>query len=115
MLLVLFEQIRTKFENKHIYTDSAYWYNDDACKWLRLTQVLFTKQSQEYHGEVYSASQDMTDWIVLMRTFCKINKCDRQHVDNWLRMFLIYAHRRRQIPSSQLLNVLSSESIRSSS
>lgn len=60
MLLVLFEQIRTKFESKHIYTDSTYWYNDDACKWLRLTQVSFTKQSQGYHGEVYSASQDMT-------------------------------------------------------
>lgn len=22
-----------------------------------------TKQSQEYHGEVYSANQDMTDWM----------------------------------------------------
>ena len=39
-----------------------------------------------------------------MRTFFKINKCDRQHVGNWLRMFLIDAHRTRQIPSSQLPN-----------
>jgi hypothetical protein len=62
MILVLFEQIRTKFERKHIYTDSAYWYNDDACKWLRLTQAYHLRNNLKNIMERFIQQvKDMTD------------------------------------------------------
>ena len=52
-----FKQIRTKFGNKPVCTDGAYWYNN-ACKWLSLNQAYYLRnKSQEYHGKIYSANQ----------------------------------------------------------
>ena len=39
-----FKQIRTKFGSKSIYTDGAYWYNDEAFKWLRLRHIIYGTQ-----------------------------------------------------------------------
>ena len=35
-----FKLIRTRFGNKPVFTDGAYWYNE-VCKWLRLKHVIY--------------------------------------------------------------------------
>ena len=36
MLSVFFKQLRNRYGRKPIFTDGARWYNDNACRWLRL-------------------------------------------------------------------------------
>jgi hypothetical protein len=36
-----FKQLRNKFGRKPIFTDGAHWYNNDACKWLRLEHQVY--------------------------------------------------------------------------
>ena len=37
-----FKQLRARYgSRKPIHTDGAHWYNDDACKWLRLKHHVY--------------------------------------------------------------------------
>ena len=35
------KQLRSKYGRKPVCTDSAHWYDDDACKWLRLKHFVY--------------------------------------------------------------------------
>jgi putative transposase len=85
-----FLQLRRRYGMKPVYTDGAQWYND-ACRWLRMPHYV--------HG---------TEWKNLMERFiqhvkdrtecfddhfpCRKMDCDRRHVWNWLRLFVLYLH-----------------------
>ena len=43
-----FKQLRARYgSRKPIHTDGAHWYNDDACKWLRLKHHVYHVYSTE--------------------------------------------------------------------
>ena len=87
-----FKQIRTKFGSKSIYyTDGAYWYND-ACKWLRLKHVIYETDLKNImerfiHQQIKDRTECFDDNFP-----CKIIECERKHVNNWLRLFLLYLY-----------------------
>jgi putative transposase len=86
-----FKQIRTKFGSKSIYTDGDYWYND-ACKWLRLKHVIYgTDLKNIMERFIQPQIKDRTECFD--DNFpCKIIECERKHVNNWLRLFLLYLY-----------------------
>jgi putative transposase len=87
-VLSVFKQIRTKFGSKSIYTDGAYWYNE-ACKWLRLRHIIYGTQLKNIMERFIQQIKDRTECFD--DNFpCKIKRCSRQHVDNWLRMYILY-------------------------
>jgi putative transposase len=89
-----FRQIRTKFGNKPIFTDGAHWYND-ACKWLRLKHVIYRTELKNIMERFIQQIKDRTECFD--DNFpCKNYNCDKQHVDNWLRIYLISTHENRQ-------------------
>ncbi len=85
-----FRRIRTRFGNKPIFTDSAHWYND-ACRWLRLKHVIYGTELKNIMERFIQQIKDRTECFD--DNFpCRTHKCDRQHVDNWLRLYLLYLH-----------------------
>jgi putative transposase len=86
-----FKEIRSKFgRNKPIYTDGAYWYND-ACKWLRLKHIIYGVELKNIMERFIQHIKDRTECFD--DNFpCKIRNCSRQHVNNWIRMYLLYLH-----------------------
>jgi putative transposase len=85
-----FRQIRTRFGNKPIFTDGAHWYND-ACRWLRLTHVIYGTELKNIVERFIQPIKDRTECF--NDNFpCRTHKCDKQHVDNWLRIYLLYLH-----------------------
>ena len=41
-----------------MYTDGAYWYNDEDCKSMVKVKACYIRNtSQKYHGKIYSASR----------------------------------------------------------
>ena len=88
-----FKQIRTKFGNKPVYTtDGAYWYNNDVYKWLRLKYIIIYETDQKNIMERFIQQiKDRTECFD--DNFpCKIIECERKHVNNWLRLFLLYLY-----------------------
>ena len=63
-----FRQIRTRFGNKPIFTDSAHWYNV-ACRWLRLKHVIYGTEAQKYYGKIHLRSKSKTGLNAWMITF----------------------------------------------
>jgi putative transposase len=85
-----FKQIRTRFGNKPVYTDGAYWYND-ACKWLRLKHIIYETDHKNIMERFIQQIKDRTECFD--DNFpCKIIECERKHVNNWLRLFLLYLY-----------------------
>jgi hypothetical protein len=71
-------------------TDGAYWYND-ACKWLRLKHIIYVTELKNIMERFIQHIKDRTE--CLDDNFpCKIRNCSRQHVNNWIRMYLLYLH-----------------------
>ena len=56
-----FKQIRTKFGSKSIYTDGAYWYNDEAFKWLRLRHIIYGTQLKNIMERFIQQIKDRTE------------------------------------------------------
>jgi putative transposase len=89
-----FKQLRNGFDRKPIFTDGAHWYSE-ACRWLRLKhQVYGTKQKNLMERFIHQhIKKDRTDECFddhfLWR---KKENCDRQHVWNWLRLFVLFLH-----------------------
>ena len=60
---MFFKQIRTKFGNKPVYTDGAYWYDNDACKWLRLKHIIY-KTDLKNIMERFQQIKDRTECFI---------------------------------------------------
>ena len=85
-----FKQLRTKFGNKPIYTDGAHWYND-ACRWLRLKHIVYGTELKNIMERFIQHIKDRTECFD--DNFpCKSHACDRKHICNWLRMYILYLH-----------------------
>jgi transposase-like protein len=85
-----FKQIRTRFGRKPIiYSDGALWYNNDACKWLRLKHIVYGIDLKNIiierliHQQIKDRTECFDDHFP-----CRIKNCNRQHVINWIKMFV---------------------------
>jgi putative transposase len=89
-----FKQLRTKFGRKPIYTDGGRWYND-ACKWLRLKHIVYGTELKNIMERFIQQIKDRTECFD-DHFPCRRRKedyyCDRQHVWNWLKLFILYLH-----------------------
>jgi len=85
-----FKQLRTKFGNKPIYTDGAYWYKE-TCRWSRLTHIVYGTELKNIMEMFIQHIKDRT--ACFDDNFpCKSHGCDRKHICNWLRMYILYLH-----------------------
>lgn len=87
-----FKQLRKKFGRKPIYTDGARWYSD-ACKWLRLKHIVYGTELKNLMERFIQQIKDRTECFD-DHFPCRRRKedCDRQHVWNWLKLFILYLH-----------------------
>src|ERR671918_3189596 len=90
-----FKQIREKYDGKKpIYTDGAQWYVD-ACKWLRLKHIVYGTELKNIMERFIQQIKDRTECFD-DHFPCRRRKedyyCDRQHVWNWLKLFILYLH-----------------------
>ena len=87
-----FKQLRNRYGRKPILTDGAHWYND-ACKWLRLQHKVYGTELKNIMERFIQHIKDRTECFD-DHFPCRKKKenCDRQHVWNWLKLFLLYLH-----------------------
>jgi putative transposase len=86
-----FKQIRKKYGiRKPIHTDGDHWYND-ACKWLRLKHKVYGTEMKNLIGRFIQQIKDRTECFD-DHFPCNKEECDRKHVNNWLKMFILYLH-----------------------
>ena len=84
-----FRQIRSRYGSKVIYTDGAHWYKAAACKWLRLKHIIYGTELKNIIERFIQQIKDRTECSD-DHFPCRIKKCDRQHVRNWLKMFILF-------------------------
>jgi putative transposase len=87
-----FKQLRDRFGRKPIFTDGAQWYND-ACGWLRLDHRVYDTELKNVMERFISHIKDRTECFDDYFP-CRKENCDRQHVWNWLKLFVLYLHMR---------------------
>jgi putative transposase len=83
-----FKQIRDRFGRKPVFTDGALWYNT-ACRWLRLKHEVYDIKRKNMMERFIQYLKDRTECFD-DHFPCQKKDCDRQHVWNWLKMFLLY-------------------------
>jgi putative transposase len=87
-----FKQLRNKFGRKPIFTDGARWYND-ACKWLRLKHHVYGTEMKNLMERFIQQIKDRTECFDDYFP-CRKPDCDRQHIWNWLKLFVLYLNAR---------------------
>ena len=83
-----FKQLRNRFGRKPIFTDGARWYND-ACKWLRLPHQVYGTKLKNLMERFIQNIKDRTECFD-DHFPCRKEDCDRKHVWNWLKLFMLY-------------------------
>jgi putative transposase len=86
-----FKQLRNRYGRKPIFTDGAHWYND-ACRWLRLKHMVYSTELKNIMERFIQQIKDRTECFDNHFPCRKKEKCNRQHVWNWLKLFIIYLH-----------------------
>jgi putative transposase len=84
------KQLRRRYGLKPIHTDGAHWYND-ACKWLRLKHYIHEIEMKNLVERFIQQIKDRTECFD-DHFPCRIRDCDRQHIMNWLKIFILYLH-----------------------
>lgn len=84
------KQLRRKYGRKTICTDGAQWYND-ACRWLRLKHVVYGDELKNLVERFIQSIKDRTECFD-DHFPCRKEECERGHVHNWLKMFVLYLH-----------------------
>lgn len=85
-----FSQLRKRYGRKLILTDGARWYND-ACRWLRMPHQVYGTERKNLMERFIQHIKDRTECFD-DHFPCRKPDCDRQHVWNWLRLFLLYVY-----------------------
>jgi putative transposase len=85
-----FKQLRRKYGRKLIYTDGARWYNT-ACKWLRLKHIVYETGMKNLMERFIQQIKDRTECFD-DHFPCRMKDCTREHVWNWLKMFILFLH-----------------------
>jgi putative transposase len=87
-----FKQLRNRYGKKPVFTDGARWYND-ACKWLRLPHHVYgTELKNIMERFIHQHIKDRTECFDDHFSCRKKENCDKQHVWNWLRLFVLFLH-----------------------
>ena len=86
-----FRQLRNRYgSRKIIYTDGTRWY-DDACKWLRLKHHVYDTGLKNLMERFVQQIKDRTECFD-DHFPCRKYNCNKQHVWNWLKLFILYLH-----------------------
>jgi putative transposase len=85
-----FSQLRRRYGRKRILTDGARWYNE-ACRWLRLPHQVYGTERKNVMERFIQHIKDRTECFD-DHFPCRKEGCDRRHVWNWLRLFVLYYH-----------------------
>lgn len=85
-----FRQLRDRYGRKPIFTDAAAWYNE-ACRWLRLPHHVYGAEWKNLMERFIQHIKDRTECFD-DHFPCRKPDCDRRHVWNWLRLFVLYYH-----------------------
>jgi putative transposase len=86
------EEYRYGISRKAIYTDGARWYND-ACKWLRLKHYVYDDDNglknlmERFVQQIKDRTECFDDHFPRRK-----QNCNRQHVWNWLKLFILYLY-----------------------
>jgi putative transposase len=88
-----FKELQKRFGRKPIFTDGARWYDDDddACKWLRLKHQVYGTELENVMERFIQKIKDRTECFD-DHFPCRSESCNRQHVTNWIKMFILYLH-----------------------
>ena len=85
-----FKQLLNRYDSKPIFTDGAQWYKN-ACRWLRLDHRVYGTKLKNIMERFVQHIKDRTecfdDYFL-----CRKENCDRQHIWNWLKLFVLYLH-----------------------
>lgn len=87
-----FKQLRNRYGRKLILTDGALWY-DQACRWLRLSHKVYNIEMKNTMERFIQYIKDRTECFD-DHFPCRKPDCNRQHVQNWLKLFVLYLHMR---------------------
>ena len=88
-----FKQLLNRYGSKPIFTDGAQWYKD-ACRWLRLDHRVYGTELKNVMERFIQHIKDRTECFD-DHFPCRKENCNRQHVWNWLKLFILYLHMRR--------------------
>jgi transposase-like protein len=84
-------QSANRYGRKPIFTDGVHWYND-ACRWLRLKHTVYGTELKNIMERFIQQIKDRTECFDDHFPCRKKEDCDREHVWNWLKLFIIYLH-----------------------
>ena len=85
-----FRQLRHDYGKKSVFTDGARWYNI-ACRWLRLPHQMYGTELKNVMERFIQHIKDRTECFD-DHFPCRKPDCDRQHIWNWLKLYLLYVH-----------------------
>ena len=85
-----FKQLRNRYGRRPIFTDGAHWYNT-ACRWLNLPHQMYGTEMKNMMERFIQHIKDRTECFD-DHFPCRKSDCDRQHIRNWLKLFVLYIH-----------------------
>jgi putative transposase len=85
-----FRRLRNRYGRKPVFTDGARWYND-VCKWLRLNHQVYGSELKNLIERFVQQIKDRTECFD-DHFPCRKHNCNKQHVWNWLKLFVLYLH-----------------------
>jgi putative transposase len=85
-----FKQLRCRYGRKPIFTDGAYWYNT-TCKRLRLPHQVYGTELKNMKQRFIQYLKDRTECFD-DHFPCRKPDCNRQHIWNWLKLFVLYVN-----------------------
>jgi putative transposase len=87
---MFFRKLRDRYGSKPVFTDGGLWYSL-ACRWLRLKHHVYGTEWKNIMERFIQYLKDRTGCFD-DHFPCRKERCDRQHVWNWLKLFFLYQH-----------------------
>src|SRR5579884_4133536 len=88
-----FKQLRDRYGRKPILTDGALWYDQACSRWLRLSHKVYGTEMKNIMERFIQHIKDRTECFD-DHFPCRKQNCNRQHVWNWLKLFVLFLHMR---------------------
>lgn len=89
--------VRARYGCKPILTDGALWY-PDACRWLRLKHSVYPVEEKNLIERFIQIVKDRTECFD-DHFPCMKKGCDKKHVWNWLKLFVLHVHLDMSLPT----------------